>query len=492
MQWHGVSLGFTIARDTLPQRQQLPRWLCGQHPEERRCGTRREASLYGTFTKPKPEASQMGSWLLPTVEKDTSIFSSGKAELYAWLQSGNTVYVFVPVLDEDESTKDVTLNLTNEGTEVLLVVDGVEILNGKLAHPCKPGEEIWMVEDAADGQNFIVVEMEKIARGRDWRSIMKPDVVFKKDLKSISVVRAMLPPEQLEATVRATMLYLQKQQGKYEVADDDRLAAPGDALTVNMQGFEMNEDGSRGAPLDVGAAEDMRIELDENFKGIRPEVLQACLGISKGQTKEVKVQLGAKGGSLKGQSILLAVTCTGIEELSVPQLDDEFARQTKQLEIFQQAGTEAGIREDNAATEVAKFTLAQLEAEIAAEVQDSFDEQANAAVEEQLKAALLEAAEVSCDWCVFEKSEELYAEELGYVVRAAKELYSLPTLDIERIKKDSWDELSKPGIDEMIQEIGNDPERDYEASFRIVSRRYELEQVMRWLASIVQIKSEYA
>jgi len=489
-QWHSWSYGFSLAHDA--RRQQLPRRVCKRLPEEIRHATTRQASMYGTFTVPKQKAAQMGSWLLPSVEKDTSLFSSGKAEQYAWLQSGNTVYVFVPVVDEDESTKDVTLNLTNEGTEVLLVVEGVEVLNGQLAHPCKPGEEIWMVEDAADGQNFIVVELEKSARGRDWRSIMKPEVTFTKDLSSIQVVRKMLPPEQRDATVKATLLYLQKQQGKYEAADDDRLAAPGDAVTVDIKGFEMNDDGSRGAALDVGPAQNMRIELDENFKGVKPEVLRACLGISKGQTKDVTVQLGAKGGSLSGQKILLAVTCTGIEELSVPELNDDFAQKTKQLEIFKQAGTEAGVREDDAATEVETFTMAALESEIALEVQESFDQQADAAVEEQLKAALLDAADIRCDWAAFEKSEELYAEELGSVVSAVRDVQALPALDIERVKKESWDELSKPSMEEMIQEVGNDPERDYEAAFRIVSRRYELDQVMRWLLSTVQVQTEYA
>lgn len=88
------------------------------------------------------------------------------------------------------SPLSVWLSLKNAALITRLIVHGNAILNGRLAHQIKPGEQIWMVEEllknqsiffqtdleagvwknshsisvqeAADGKEFVVCELDKL------------------------------------------------------------------------------------------------------------------------------------------------------------------------------------------------------------------------------------------------------------------------------------------------------------------------------------------
>jgi len=255
-------------------------------------------------------------------------------------------------------------------------------------------------------------------------------------------------------------------------------------------------DGSRGAALDIGAAQGMQMELGATGSGLPQEVHEKLVGISKGETRDVEVTLGQRAGSLGGQRIICSIECQEIGLLQLPELDDDFARKVKREEQFRQAGTLEGIPEEEAdAAET--FTLAQLKAEIAGEIQQHVVTEEKASLKAQLEEVVRQAAEVHCEWADLgsgtsggDRGHLQRQEELAAIVEsiAAKEGL-LPLIDEDAVKREAWQELSQPPPGETTREVGKDPAREFQDSWRQTRRRHELEQVLGWLESHAELET---
>ncbi|CAE8614576.1 unnamed protein product [Polarella glacialis] len=427
---------------------------------------------------PSVQERQSTSWVLPSVDKDVGDFHQVRGPGFAMVQTSETLYIFAPMPEGFSDPPDVILDLQNEGSYIRFVVEGKDVLKGNLAHSVKPGNQIWMIEDAPDGTNFAVVEMDKQTLGIEWTSVMRPEVSILKDYSKPVVELSSLSAEDEAATVDDTLKHLQNQRSNLQRVADGAAAARGNVLTLDMQGYELNADGTRGKTLEIGSAKDLRLDL--GGAGFTPEVHESLVGIGLGETRDAQVTLGRRAGAMGGQRIICAITCNKIEEQSFPELNDEFARQVKRDEQFKQAGTMEGIPDEEEG--LAKvITLQQLKEEIAREVRQTAEEEGRSTVKAQLQLLLKKAAEVRCDWAIL-SPEAIAEEELANIISAIAHKEGLAQkLDQDAINRETWDELGTPDAGESQKEVGKDPAREFQASHRKVLRKRTTNAVLNWL-----------
>lgn len=433
-------------------------------------------------------ASSGESWILPTVDKDVADFKSGSGTGYAWVQTSETLYIFAEVPERaNEDSLKVILEPSNEGHNLHFAVEGQDIINGQLANAIKPGTEIWMVEEAGDGKSFVVVELDKTIPGREWASVMLPTVDFIGDYSHIQVVSKPLTEQDKVNTVEATLEHLRKMHVRSALCPDEHTAKEGDALFIDMAGFERAEDGSRGAPLNIGAASNMEIELGKPGGGLTAAMHAQLVGIKAGETRDLEAKLGNRAGAMGGQSILLAVTCNKMYSQELPALDDLFAREVKRNDQFRQAGTAEGIPEEEEDTANA-FTMAALRAEIEDEVERGMQTEYVNNIHSQLQQALIQKARVNCEWAAVDP-ESVEGEKQAAIMQAVVDREGLE-IDIEEVKRTSWDELATPKGGERVAEVGKDPDRDFQREFIKFQRKAQLEKVISFLESRAELVDE--
>jgi len=427
--------------------------------------------------------SDSRSWVLPSVDKDVGEYFDGRASNYAWVQTSDTLYLFTPMPpkdsepDTDEGPR-VKLEIQEEGSIIRLTVDSKAILNGRLAHQIKPGEQIWMVEEAADGKEFVVCELDKLTPGINWASVMEPEVGATADYSHPVVEMPEILSEEEEKLVGETIEHLQKSHCILQPVEG-RTAAFGDVLTVDMQGYELQADGSRGEPLDIGSASGLNVELGSG--GISRKVEANLEGIAVGETRDVQVTLGQRAGGLGGTQIICAVTCQELKEQQLPELTDDFARMVKREDLFKQAGTAEGIpEEEEGAAE--NFTLADLRAEIKKEVRQVAQTQSNTNVDTQLQSHLRQKVKVTCQWADLGSQEAVLDEELAVKARFVAEREGLMSyIDMDAIDRKAWDKLGEPDDGESLKQVGKDPAREYQDAHRAVLREAIMNKVLPWL-----------
>jgi len=440
-------------------------------------------------------------WALPSVEKGTDDFHSGQAASYAWVQSSSTLYLFAPLKKSDDGDSEpatVDLEVRDEGTKIGLTVNGDEVLRGDLANSVKPGTDIWMVEEGPGGQEFVVVEVDKMFPGSEWTSVLRPQVNFVEDYSKPQVIMQRVTPQEQADMVDLTLGHLQKRYGQLQVATDDHTAVNGDVLTVDIQGFELTDEGARGSPLDIGASEGMTFELGAQGPeggGLMPAIHEQLVGVKKGEVRDVQVTLGRRAGGMGGQRIIIAVTCREMEQPVLPELSDELARKVKQDEQFRQAGTEEGIPEEEEKA-LDTFTMADLRIEILSEIRQAAEKEEEGKVIRQLEAAVRRSAEVHCEWGDLrgnkKTSEERVEEEVfAAIVGAIADREGLSkTLDNEKLKKETWDFLGTPKEGKTIAEVGDDPDREFQEANVKVVRRNKLALVLDWLEERMEVSTE--
>jgi len=441
------------------------------------------------------------SWVLPRVDKDTDYFIEGRADGYAFLQTSETLYIFAPVPPkedggEGEKTK-CAFELSEEGTHVRFDVAGSTIMQGKLAGGVKVGTEIWMIEDAPDGRKYVIAEVDKMTPGEVFTSVIAPEVEFLGDYSQPTVTLSGLSPEQQDTTVEETLRHLQMQRGSLHESADDHRAENGNVLTVSLEGFELQPDGLRGAPLDIGAAAGTKFELGGGQ--FLPEVHEQLVGMTKGEERDVKVTL--KRGDMGGQQIICAVTCQQIEEQDLPELNDDFAKEVKRAEQMTLAATEEGVPwEEQGQAET--FTVDDLREEIAKEIRMAAQQQEQESVQAQLEESLLKIADVKCEWAGLDSQKQgmdgkildaaaLEMEEVKSAVYHAlieKEgLHSL--VDQDKVNRQTWHALGTPKDDDQLAEVGSDPAREFQEAHRKTLRRHEREAALTWLEERAKVVS---
>jgi len=442
--------------------------------------------------------SGTSAWILPSVDKDVGEFHSGKASNYAWVQTSESMFIFALFPGKEDDKPNVQLEVADEGTGMIFMVEGQEIINGKLAHAFKPGSEVWMIEEAADGQAFVVIEADKLVPGIEWTSVVAPAVSFQDSYTTkFNVELPQMTFDQRDAAVSETFLHLQRKHAKLKTAAEGHEAAKGDMLTIDMQGYEQGLDGERGAPLEIGSATGLRLELGATGRagqGLLPEVHEQLVGITLDETRDVKVTLGKRAGSLGGQTIICAMTCTRMQVQELPALDDEFARTVKRSEQVVQAGTIEGIPEEEQGLALT-ITLPQLRSEIENEITYHSQKQEQATLHAMLEAELLKHVNVDCEWATPrlvngqanpERFE--YEERLSSALHAVAEREGLlASIDADKIDKETWDELGTPKEGQTMAEVGKDPAREYQENYRKVSRKHFRKHVLEFLESQAEV-----
>ncbi|CAE7284826.1 tig [Symbiodinium microadriaticum] len=402
---------------------------------------------------PAKEEEDSGSWVLPSVDKDISEYYTGRAPCYAWVQTSETLYLFTPLRNPQEATTDeekepanVQLDLTNEGKTLRLMVEGNAILDGSLAHAIKPGDEIWMIEEAPDGRDFVVVELDKLVPGINWSSVLEPQVDVLGPYSHPVVKMPDILTEEEESLVAETLQHLRRTKRTLQPVEG-RAAARGDVISVDMQGYEMKEDGSRGNELDVGSAKGLELELGAST--FSAEVERSLEGIAMGETRDVQV---------------------ADSEQLLPELNDEFAKEIKREEQFKQAGTMEGIPEEEEG--VAKnFSIADLRAEIGREVRQVAQTQSNDVVDTQLRAHLRQTVQVTCHWADLGSQEATAEEELAVAARFVAEKEGLmQKIDMDDVERKTWSKLGEPDEGETLKQVGKDPPREYQDANREILR----------------------
>lgn len=429
-------------------------------------------------------AEDSSTWILPSVDKDVGEFHRGHGPNYAWVQTSETLYLFSPMPDKIKAPDglheppQVELEIQNEGSMIRLEVEGKQILNGSLAHAVKPGEHIWMVEDAADGREFTVCELDKMTTGIEWTSVLGPQASVVTDY-SRPVVEALEGLEDAEAeTVKATLQHLASERRKLLPAAEGHAAVVHDVLTVDMQGYAVAEDGGRGEQLEIGSAKDVQLEL--GARGFSKEMHESLVGIALNETRDVKVTLGKQAGEMGGRQIICAVSCHKIEEQRLPELDDEFAKAVKQADLFKQAGTVEGISDEE--SEKAKnFTLSDLKEEISLEVRQSVQSEVDSNIDAQLRLHLRQAIKVACDWADL-PAERIEEEELAFSAHTLAEREGfLSSIDMEAVEKLTWDKLGEPDPGEASKQVGDDPPREFQAAHTTILREHVMREALAWL-----------
>jgi len=223
-------------------------------------------------------------------------------------------------------------------------------------------------------------------------------------------------------------------------------------------------------------------------------VHEQLVGLAVDETRDVRVTLGQRAGSLGGQTIICAMTCTKMQVQEIPALDDDFARIVKRAEQMIQAGTMEGIPEEERGA-ADTITMAQLRSEIENEITFHSQQQETTTLHTMIETELLNHVNVNCDWAsprlVNGQSDPArfqYEEQVATVLRAVAEREGLlANIDGNKIDKETWDELGTPKDGKTVAEVGKDPAREYQEAHRKVSRKHEREHVMAFLASQAQV-----
>ncbi|CAE7765605.1 tig [Symbiodinium sp. CCMP2456] len=281
--------------------------------------------------------------------------------------------------------------------------------------------------------------------------------------------------EEEESLVSETLQHLRRTKRTLQPVEG-RAAARGDVLSVDMQGYEMKEDGSRGKELDVGSAKGLELELGAST--FSAEVERSLDGIAMGETRDVQV-LQIPDAMLLFQHVKYIL---GHEQL-LPELNDEFAKEIKREEQFKQAGTMEGIPEEEEGV-AENFSLADLRAEIGREVRQVAQTQSNDVVDTQLRAHLRQTLQVTCHWADLGSEEATIEEELAIAARflAEKEARTSKTpswsvnlvesgaveglmqkIDMDDVERKTWSkQLGEPDEGETLKQVGKDPAREYQ------------------------------
>ncbi|OLP90838.1 Trigger factor [Symbiodinium microadriaticum] len=433
-----------------------------------------------------PAKEDSGSWVLPSVDKDISEYYTGRAPCYAWVQTSETLYLFTPLRNPQmqEATTDeekepanaphpVQLDLTNEGKTLRLMVEGNAILDGSLAHAIKPGDEIWMIEEAPDGRDFVVVELDKLVPGINWSSVLEPQVDVLGPYSHPVVKMPDILTEEEESLVAETLQHLRRTKRTLQPVEG-RAAARGDVISVDMQGYEMKEDGSRGNELDVGSAKGLELELGAST--FSAEVERSLEGIAMGETRDVQV---------------------ADSEQLLPELNDEFAKEIKREEQFKQAGTMEGIPEEEEGVakvrQVAQTQVTCHWADLGS--QEATAEEAGFSLEVPEQRLLLVAI------CRNSGRSAGFIEELAVAARfvAEKEARTCQTgwslglveseaaqglmqkIDMDDVERKTWSkQLGEPDEGETLKQVGKDPPREYQAEVRL-NKLSSFCEVLSWL-----------
>ncbi len=163
------------------------------------------------------------------------------------------------------------------------------------------------------------IEPQSIAEGQDLTYVATFEVfpeVALRPVDSLEIER--ITAEVTESDIDAMIERLRKQQMKFTAVN--RPAAGGDKVTVNFEGS------IDGVPFAGGKGENTAITLGEGR--MLPQLEQGLFGAAPGEAKEIGVDFPAdyRATDLAGKHAVFKVDVKGVEEPSLPALDEEFCK----------------------------------------------------------------------------------------------------------------------------------------------------------------------
>ena len=155
------------------------------------------------------------------------------------------------------------------------------------------------------------------AQGADYAATVTIDVRPACELDSYDAPEINLPPDEAtEAEIDWQINQLLSYQTTYEDIEEERPAAEGDIVSVDVENVE-------GAERLAG--KNRLMALDGNQ--IKPELQDGIIGMSKGETKEISwTQEHEHDGEKHTHTFTVKVTLNAIKHAVVPELDDEVAK----------------------------------------------------------------------------------------------------------------------------------------------------------------------
>lgn len=185
-----------------------------------------------------------------------------------------------------------------------------------------------------------LLESSSLESGRDFTYAARFEVAPKlepKDYAGIPVRRrpAVVDPDKVSAE-------LAKKQEEFTevrpVADDRSATAPGDVWTLDIDGQIGDE------PL---VRKDVEVEIGSTTGEVVPGLSEALAGLeiaAVGQTRELEFTPPAERvkPEYRGAAVKLSVALREVREKHVPELDDEFARDTGEAETLDELKAQVG------------------------------------------------------------------------------------------------------------------------------------------------------
>jgi len=216
--------------------------------------------------------------------------------------------------------------------------------------------------------------MEAFSPGQDLQMVVKLDVwpklKFTGEYTGLEVEVEELPVE--EGRHEAALLSLRQKHMVLTDTAEEYEAQLGDSCIVNMKGYLMNEDGSKGEELPQLAKGD-EIEVVLETGKYTEGLIEGLVGAQAGQTVDVKLVLPGRfaKNELSGANTIFSVEVLAVKKRALPQLDDEFASNVKD-----------------------GWTIDMLLAEVDKVVREDVDERQKELRNKALEEALLEVVDV--------------------------------------------------------------------------------------------------
>ena len=174
--------------------------------------------------------------------------------------------------------------------------------------------------------------LEQFTPGNDFTFNIKcdvwPEVEFVKELEDLGEIEVEQEPVDT-FKVDEALRGLQERYLATSPTEDGTEAAEGMVVVGGMNGFSVNDDGSKGAALPAVASGD-NVEIVLERGKFMPGLVEGLEGIKAGETREIRVSFPDQisrnlGEDLAGKPAIFEVKCDEVKLRSLPELDDAFA-----------------------------------------------------------------------------------------------------------------------------------------------------------------------
>ncbi len=175
-----------------------------------------------------------------------------------------------------------------------------------------------------------------------------------------------------------------RQRNSRTIEITDRAAAMDDIAIIDYEGFV----GDKAFEGGKGEAHKLKLGSGQFIPGFEEQIVGHSIGESFDVTVTFPEDYHAE--ELKGKEAVFKVTLNGIENVELPELDDEFAKDVSDFE-----------------------TLAEYKKDIKATIEKKNAEEAEHAMEEQLLTAIIENIEGDIPECMFANEAENMFQDYG-------------------------------------------------------------------------------